>query len=180
MESLCKSCLNVREVVSGTGSKFLLCRFSKTDKRFPKHPPQPVVRCDGYQEKRSGMTTYSLEVLLGAFAVCRLDPGEPTPEWARGPFVSVTRTPEELSVVCPEDAVPVGIECQPGWRCLRVAGKLPFSMVGVIHGLTAPLAAAGIGVFVLSSFDTDYLLVGAGDLDRALVELRAAGYSVEG
>ena len=51
METLCKSCVHVREVVSGTGSKFLLCQLSKTDKRFPKYPPQPVVRCDGYEDK---------------------------------------------------------------------------------------------------------------------------------
>ncbi len=53
MESLCKSCLNVREVVSGTGSTFLLCRLSQTDKRFPKYPPQPIIRCEGFKDAQS-------------------------------------------------------------------------------------------------------------------------------
>ena len=56
MDSFCKSCVNVREVVSGTGSTFMLCRLAQTDKRIPKYPPQPVVRCDGYEEKRPTMT----------------------------------------------------------------------------------------------------------------------------
>lgn len=63
MESLCRSCGNVREVVSGTGSKFLLCRLSHEDKRFPKYPPQPVVQCSGYEDKP----------ILGFFSFCTCD-----------------------------------------------------------------------------------------------------------
>ena len=63
MESLCQSCVNVREVVSGTGSTFMLCQFAQTDKRFPKYPPQPVVRCVGYEDMRKAMITFTLEVL---------------------------------------------------------------------------------------------------------------------
>ena len=177
MESLCKSCLKVREVVSGTGSKFLLCRLSKTDKRFPKYPPQPVVRCDGYEDKRSGMTTYSLEVLLGTFAICRLDAAADVPDWATGEVVSITRTPDELSIVCPEDSVPENIRIESGWRCLRVAGPLDFSMVGVIAALTCTLAAANISVFVVSTFSTDYLLVKEDDLEAAVESLVEAGHS---
>ena len=135
MESLCKSCVNVREVVSGTGSTFMLCRLAQTDKRFPKYPPQPVVRCDGYEDMRKALTTFTLEVLPGTFAECRLSATDPVPDWATGEFVSITRTPNELSIVCPQANVPAETQSEPGWRCLRVAGQLDFSMVGVIASL---------------------------------------------
>jgi hypothetical protein len=71
----------------------------------------------------------------------------------------VTRTTDETSVLCPADAVPAGVRCEAGWRCLRVAGTLDIFMVGVLAGLVGPLAAAGVSVFVVSTFDTDFLLV---------------------
>src|SRR5262249_54092910 len=76
----------------------------------------------------------SLEVVVlpGNCAVCRLPPGEPFPAWATGPFLSLTRTPDELSVVCREEAVPEGVRCEGGWKCLRVAGTLDFAQVGVL------------------------------------------------
>jgi putative acetyltransferase len=113
----------------------------------------------------------SLILLPGTFAVCRLD-GNAVPAWATaGEFYSVTRTAEELSVVSREDAVPPGVRCERSWRCLRVAGTLPFSAVGVLAALTAPLAAAGISVFVVSTFDTDYLMVKQEKLEAALAVL---------
>lgn len=116
--------------------------------------------------------------VAGRFAVCRLDPGTDLPAWARGAFVSVTRTAVELSVVCPEDAVPPDVRAERGWRCLRVVGTLDFGMVGVLAGLVGPLAAAGVSVFVVSTFDTDYLLVKDQDLWRAAEVLRNAGHAV--
>jgi hypothetical protein len=116
-------------------------------------------------------------VLDGTFAVCRLAGDAPLPPWATaGHFVSLTRTPEELSLVCAQDAVPEGIVCERGWRCLRVAGAVPFSAVGVLASLTAPLAEARISVFAVSTFDTDYLLVRERDLERALDALRRMGH----
>ena len=178
METLCKFCGNVREVVSGTGSTFILCRLAQSDKRFPKYPPQPVVRCGGYEDKRKAMTTFTLEVLPGTFAVCHMSATDPVPNWATGEFVSITRTPDELSVVCPQSDVPQDVRVERGWRCLRVAGKLDFSMVGVIASLTGILAAANISLFVVSTFDTDYLLVKEGDLKAAVESLNAAGHAV--
>jgi hypothetical protein len=92
---------------------------------------------------------------------------------------SVTRTPDELSVVCDASAVPDDVRCERGWRCLRVAGAMPFTLVGVLASLTAPIAAAGVGVFALSTFDTDYLLVKESDFARAVEALRTAGHTVE-
>ncbi len=123
----------------------------------------------------------TLRVLPGTYAVCRLSPGAPPPAWASaGPFVSITRTADEISVVCPDGAAPEGARCERGWRCLRAEGTLDLALVGVLASLLAPLAAAGVSVFALSTFDTDYLLVREADLGRAAEALRAAGHSVRG
>jgi hypothetical protein len=123
----------------------------------------------------------TLIALSGTFAVSRLPAEAPLPPWAAGdPFVSITRTTDELSIVCPEEAVPIGVDAEQGWRCLRVAGPLDLGLVGVLASLVGPLASAGIPVFVVSSFDTDYLLVKLGDYDQAVAELRRAGHRVDG
>jgi len=179
MESLCRTCSNVRKVASGTGSTFLLCQLSQTDKRFSKYPPQPVIGCDGFEDEHDTMPTFTLEVLPGTFAICHLSATDPVPDWATGEFVSITRTPDELSVVCPQDDVPQGVRAERGWRCLRVAGQLDFSMVGVIASLTGVLAAANISVFVVSTFDTDYLFVKEGDLEAAVESLIEVGNIVQ-
>ena len=121
-------------------------------------------------------STLTLVVLPQRLAICRLEPDAPIPPWAANDgFFSVTRTADELSVVCNESAAPAGIRCEKEWRCLRVAGALPFSAVGVLAALTLPLAEADISVFVLSTFDTDYLLVKAKDLEPATDALRRRG-----
>lgn len=121
--------------------------------------------------------------LLGvadSFAVCKLAIRSPIPAWAmQGDFFSVTRTADELSVVCRQEDVPEGGVCERDWRCLRVAGSMPFTMVGVLASLTTPLAKAGVGLFALSTFDTDYLFVKEGDMPRAVAALRAAGHQVD-
>jgi hypothetical protein len=122
----------------------------------------------------------SLRLLPGIFAVSKLAPGAPVPEWAvGGPFSSVTRTEGELSIICAQKNVPEGVASEPGWRCLRVMGTLEFSMVGVLASLVDPLASAGIAIFVIATFDTDYLLVKAHDFVPALEALERAGHHVE-
>jgi uncharacterized protein len=114
-------------------------------------------------------------------AVCRLGPDEPTPAWveaAPGPLVSITRTRDEVSVVVAEAHVPPDVRAQTGWRALSVRGPLAFSMVGVLAALAAPLAEAQVPIFVVSTFDTDWLLVGADRLDAVLAALEAAGHRV--
>jgi hypothetical protein len=105
-------------------------------------------------------------------AVCRFPADSPLPAWvlhAEAEFFSITRTPAELSVVCAEDDLPPSASehVERGWRALELVGPVPFSTTGIISGLTAPLAAAGIGVFVISTYDTDYLLVKAANFARA-------------
>ena len=121
-----------------------------------------------------------LALLPGRYAVCRLDPGAAVPAWAwSGTPASVTRTDAELSIICAESAVPATVErVERGWRAVRVTGPLDFNAVGVMARLTAPLAAAGISILALATFDTDYVLVREPDLARALAALRAAGHHV--
>ena len=121
----------------------------------------------------------TLELVAGSYAVCRLGASEPLPAWAgEGPFVSITRTEAELSVVCPEGAVPAGVRKEPGWRCLRVVGPLGFGMTGVLASLAGPLASSGVSIFVVSTYDTDYLMVQDRDLERGKDALERAGHTV--
>jgi hypothetical protein len=121
----------------------------------------------------SEATQLTLIVLDDPFTICKLEAKAPIPAWVSGgDFCSITRTAEELSIVCRQDAVPEGVNCERGWRCLRVAGTIPFSAVGVLASLTAPLAEAGISLFAVSTFDTDYLLVKEQDFEAALDALR--------
>lgn len=97
-------------------------------------------------------------------AVCRFPADAPLPAWAfhgEAVFWSLTRTPDELSLVCAEDDLPPSVDqhVERGWRAFELLGPVPFTTTGVISGLTVPLAEAGIGVFVISTYDTDYLLV---------------------
>ena len=117
-----------------------------------------------------------LDLLPPTLAVCRLLADAPTPEWAAGELCSVTRTSEELSVVCAEDRVPPDVRHEGGWRCFAVRGPLAFELTGVLASLAAPLAKAGVPIFALSTFDTDYLLVPGERLEQAITALAAAGH----
>ena len=121
---------------------------------------------------------WSISVLPDRLAICRLGPAEAVPQWAQGGFSAVTRTAEELSVVCADSAVPEGTRCDRCWRALRVAGTLDFALVGVLASLAAPLAGAGISIFAVSTFDTDYLLVKEENLARACEVLERAGHAL--
>ena len=121
---------------------------------------------------------FTLEVVSGRYAVCQLDAVAEVPGWVSGAVTSVTRTPAELSLICSEECVPRDVRRESGWRCLRVVGPLEFSMVGVIASLTGVLADAGVSVFVVSTFDTDCLLVKQAHLEMAVKSLTSAGHSV--
>ena len=128
----------------------------------------------GVQARVPGLT-----VLGERLSICRLDASEEVPVWATGSsFFSVTRTRDELCVVCPEDVVPESISPERGWRAFRLEGTFDLSMVGVLASVASPLAEAGASIFVVSTFDTDYVLVREEQLDLAVDTLRARGYSV--
>ncbi len=128
------------------------------------------------------MTTKSLtlHLLPQRFAIARLDPHDVVPAWAQaGALLSLTRTPTELSIVCEADLVPSEVRAERGYCGLRVLGPLEFSEIGVLASLAAPLARAGISIFVLSTYDTDYLLLREQELDTALACVSAAGHRVQ-
>lgn len=122
----------------------------------------------------------SLTLLPQHVAVCRLESGDPIPGWATsGELWSVTRTPDEVSLVCEERFVPEGLRVERGWRCLKVRGPLDFGMTGVLISIADPLAAAGVSVFSFSTFDTDYVLVREEQVTTACAALTRAGHSVQ-
>lgn len=124
---------------------------------------------------------HSLRLLLSSkrYGICRLGASQDIPEWAcKSPFFSITRTTEELSLVCLEKDIPDEIRSEKGWRTLKVAGPLDFSLTGILAAIAEPLAHAGISIFALSTFDTDYILVKEASVERAVEELRCAGHSV--
>lgn len=134
-----------------------------------------------------------LVVLDGCFAVCRLPPTAPPPAWVAQsqPFYSITRTADELSIVCREDVVAVpshsdleqgtadpAMQLESGWKTLKVQGPLVFTMTGVLSSLASPLAAANVSIFAVSTYDTDYLLVKETALEKAISVLRDSGHEV--
>ena len=114
-------------------------------------------------------------------AVSRLPADAPEPAWAHAPgrFVTVTRTADELSITCEARLVPAGVRSEGPFVSFRVRGALDFGQVGVIAGLAGPLAAAGIPIFVVATFDTDYVLVPVAHATAARAALEAAGHRVE-
>jgi hypothetical protein len=131
--------------------------------------------------KRKGTSKFGKRLLLGSetFSICRLERNATIPEWAlTGEFSSITRTAQELSIVCPQGQVPSGIQKQDGWRALRVEGPLDFSLTGVLASLTEPLAKEGISIFAVSTYDTDYLLVKEEQLNKAIQTLQEEGFEI--
>ena len=119
----------------------------------------------------------TLELLPDVYSICRLDPQADIPSWVlEGDFLSITRTKNELSLVCSQERVPHVVECEKGWRCIMVRGPLDFSLVGILASLTSSLAEVGISIFAISTFETDYLLVKVENLRRALLKLEEAGH----
>ncbi len=120
-----------------------------------------------------------LSLLAGHMSVCRLGSTTKVPDWAiSGGFFSVTRTDDELSVVCPEEVVPEDVRSEGGWRALKLEGPFEFSEVGVLASVAAPLAEAEVGIFAVSTFDTDYVLVKREQLQSAVAALRGRGHEV--
>jgi hypothetical protein len=122
----------------------------------------------------------ALCVLPGRLAICRLPPDAPLPALPSSTdFWSATRTEEELSIVLPEEAVAAGRQAEKGWRCLKVLGPLDFDLTGILASLSTSLAKAGVPIFAISTYDTDYILVKEENLQKARQTLVANGHIVE-
>ena len=124
----------------------------------------------------SGGRGLELVWVAGRYGICRLGAEEEVPEWGRGAFVTVSRTRDELSVVCDFDRVPDEVAAEGPFLLLRVAGQLDLGLVGILASLAGPLATAEVPIFAISTFGTDYLLVQEPDRARAEAALAAAGH----
>jgi hypothetical protein len=121
-----------------------------------------------------------LVVLPHTLAICRLQADAPVPAWAAqpAPFLTLSRTADELSIVAVQALVPEGIRCERDYRALRVRGPLPLNLVGILASIANPLAAAGLSIFAISTYETDYVLLKSADLDSAVTVLRRASHEV--
>jgi uncharacterized protein len=125
------------------------------------------------------MTSLTLTILPQRLALSRLAPEENPPAWVFAQsFWSVTRTSQELSVVAPEAAFPQEWQIEGGWRALQVQGPLDFALTGILSSISVPLAAAGIPIFVISTFDTDYIMVKQDKLEDAKIVLVQNGFTI--
>jgi hypothetical protein len=120
-----------------------------------------------------------LSLLKDSYGVCEFPSTASIPEWAlNASLCSVTRSKKELTIVCTQDVIPADIEYDSGWRCFRVDGSFDFNPIGVISSFAAPLAEAGVSIFVISTYDTDYILVKKEKVEQAVTVLTDCGHLV--
>jgi hypothetical protein len=119
------------------------------------------------------------EVLPKRFAMCQLDMAMPLPNWLlRSSFYTVSKTADELSVVCEEDLVQDEIVKSVGWRLLKINAVLDLSLTGITAQFSTALAKAGVNLSVIATYNTDYILVEEAKLTTAIEALRGAGFEV--
>jgi uncharacterized protein len=122
----------------------------------------------------------TITVHAAVYAICRMETDASMPDWATGAeFLSVTRTKNELSIVCEDRAVPAEVHAERGRRLLQIEGTLAFTLTGVLSSVASPLADAEVSIFAISTYDTDYILVAREDLERASAVLEEAGHKVQ-
>jgi hypothetical protein len=122
----------------------------------------------------------TLLILRETFTICRLDKDAPIPDWVfQGSLYSVTRTKDELSIVCPLMNVPEGIACDQGWSCLKVKGPLDLSLTGIISSIASTLERENISLFSISTYDTDYVMVREKNLEKTIHALTETGHRIE-
>ncbi|MPQ32218.1 ACT domain-containing protein [Clostridium estertheticum] len=121
----------------------------------------------------------TMKLLNEKFSVCRLNKNEQIPEWVKNSsFYSISKTSDELSIVCSQDIIPSNIKCEKDWRILKVEGQLDFSLIGIISSISTILALKRISIFAVSTYDTDYILVKNKDIDNAILALSNERYEI--
>jgi hypothetical protein len=121
----------------------------------------------------------TMKLLKSKYGVCRLDKNELIPSWAQiGDFFSITKTTDELSIVCDEDSIPNNIKCEKDWKILKIEGPLDFSLIGILSSISSILANIGISIFAVSTYDTDYILIKNTDIDKAVNALIEERYEI--
>lgn len=122
----------------------------------------------------------AMKLLKEKYAVCQMGASEDFPQWSnKGEFISVTRTAEELSIVCNQESVPHGVKAEKDWNILQVEGQLDFSLVGILAKISTILANKSISIFVISTFNTDFIMVKDKDRENAIKELSQNGYEIK-
>ena len=129
--------------------------------------------------QRDYVNTMILSILSGRFGICRFDVSHEIPEKILSSgFFSVTRTFDELSVICYEELLPKDASCEKNWKCFKLQGPFEFTETGILSSLTSILAEAGIGILAFSTFDTDYIMVKKDDLEKAVKVFTTHGHTV--
>ncbi|WP_461206322.1 ACT domain-containing protein [Clostridium sp. DL1XJH146] len=121
----------------------------------------------------------TMKLLEAKYGVARLDKSELIPEWAKdSEFYSITKTADELSVVCTENSIPSDVKCEKNWRVLKIEGPLDFSLIGILSSISTILAQKGISIFAIFTYDTDYILVKDEEIDNTIGALSDERYEV--
>ncbi|SNB71469.1 hypothetical protein SAMN05661103_3428 [Agrobacterium sp. 719_389] len=143
-------------------------------------PFNPKKAVSGFREGSFQMTPrVKLRLLDGAYGVARLHADASIPAWADGAgFLSISRTDDELSVVCRQERIPDDVQADTGWNCLKLQGPFAFDETGIVLSVIEPISTNDIGIFVVSTFDGDHLLVKSKDLEKARELLANAGHSL--
>jgi len=132
------------------------------------------------EEPRPTLRQLKFRALRGAYAILRLEPDASIPDWATpGEFNSISRTADELSIVCPATSLPPTIHPPQRWTCLKLEGPFPFSLTGILLSFIQPLSDNAIPIFAVSTFDTDYVLIQEEFSEKALATLRQAGHELK-
>ncbi len=138
----------------------------------------------GWHDIQFRMSTKMIEGLKisrlpGLLTVCKLYRDAPIPDWAQDSgFLALIRTPDEFTVVCPQANVPDGVIAEPGWVALKVHGPLEFDLVGILAALSSTLAEAGVSIYTISTYETDYIMLKETMLEIAYSALLEAGHKV--
>jgi uncharacterized protein len=120
---------------------------------------------------------FKFRQLTGTYAIVRLASNAQVPDWAmRGEFTSITRTADELSIVCPIKNLIADVQSTNRWICLKLQGPFPFSLTGILLSFIQPLSSNGIPIFAISTYDTDYVMIQEEFLEAALDRLKGAGH----
>ncbi|MBE6024379.1 MAG: ACT domain-containing protein [Cellulosilyticum sp.] len=121
----------------------------------------------------------TLKLMEGHYGVCRLEPKSIIPTWCQqGEFFSVTKTMDELSIICLETYIPEDVQVEKEWCILKIVGPLDFSLVGILSKISQLMAECKISIFALSTYDTDYILIKQAKITEAIQALKTAGYHI--
>lgn len=121
----------------------------------------------------------TLKLLKDKYSVCRLNKNDEIPKWIfQEEFFSITKTDEELSVVCLQDKIKENIKCEKDWRILKIEGPLDFSLIGILSKISTLMANNDISIFAISTYDTDYILIKEESINKAIEVLENNNYNI--